>query len=414
MNESTASMSLDPRIEQALATHPCYNEDAHRNFARMHIPVAPRCNIQCNYCNRKFDCCNESRPGVTSELLTPEQALEKICYVREKIPNLSVIGIAGPGDPLANEETFQTLELIGKNFPELTLCVSTNGLALPDNAKRLYELGVRFITVTMNASNPETGSKIYDHVIFRNEHLVGEEGALTLLYRQTEGIRMCAELGMAVKVNIVMIPGINDGDIPALVKKVKALGAYMVNILPLIPIQGTAFSDLRAPTPAERKAMMDLCELDARMMRHCRQCRADAIGLLGEDRSQEFVHLGGCGSGCGPSPALHIDGDRSKVAVAIDTYGKICGFGSASSFRVYSLDTDGIHLLRDIPVDRTSPVSGDEHKLHIMRILESLSGCGRIIAREIGELPSRMLSESDIEMILDKGDPSKALEHLVQ
>lgn len=407
-------MSLDPRIEQALATHPCYNEDAHRNFARMHIPVAPRCNIQCNYCNRKFDCCNESRPGVTSELLTPEQALEKICYVREKIPNLSVIGIAGPGDPLANEETFQTLELIGKNFPELTLCVSTNGLALPDNAKRLYELGVRFITVTMNASNPETGSKIYDHVIFRNEHLVGEEGALTLLYRQTEGIRMCAELGMAVKVNIVMIPGINDGDIPALVKKVKALGAYMVNILPLIPIQGTAFSDLRAPTPAERKAMMDLCELDARMMRHCRQCRADAIGLLGEDRSQEFVHLGGCGSGCGPSPALHIDGDRSKVAVAIDTYGKICGFGSASSFRVYSLDTDGIHLLRDIPVDRTSPVSGDEHKLHIMRILESLSGCGRIIAREIGELPSRMLSESDIEMILDKGDPSKALEHLVQ
>lgn len=407
-------MSLDPRIEQALATHPCYNEDAHRNFARMHIPVAPRCNIQCNYCNRKFDCCNESRPGVTSELLTPEQALEKICYVREKIPNLSVIGIAGPGDPLANEETFQTLELIGKNFPELTLCVSTNGLALPDNAKRLYELGVRFITVTMNASNPETGSKIYDHVIFRNEHLVGEEGALTLLYRQTEGIRMCAELGMAVKVNIVMIPGINDGDIPALVKKVKALGAYMVNILPLIPIQGTAFSDLRAPTPAERKAMMDLCELDARMMRHCRQCRADAIGLLGEDRSQEFVHLGGCGSGCGPSPALHIDGDRSKVAVAIDTYGKICGFGSASSFRVYSLDTDGIHLLRDIPVDRTSPVSGDEHKLHIMRILESLSGCGRVIAREIGELPSRMLSESDIEMILDKGDPSKALEHLVQ
>lgn len=407
-------MSLDPRIEQALATHPCYNEDAHRNFARMHIPVAPRCNIQCNYCNRKFDCCNESRPGVTSELLTPEQALEKICYVREKIPNLSVIGIAGPGDPLANEETFQTLELIGKNFPELTLCVSTNGLALPDNAKRLYELGVRFITVTMNASNPETGSKIYDHVIFRNEHLVGEEGALTLLYRQTEGIRMCAELGMAVKVNIVMIPGINDGDIPALVKKVKVLGAYMVNILPLIPIQGTTFSDLRAPTPAERKAMMDLCELDARMMRHCRQCRADAIGLLGEDRSQEFVHLGGCGSGCGPSPALHIDGDRSKVAVAIDTYGKICGFGSASSFRVYSLDTDGIHLLRDIPVDRTSPVSGDKHKLHIMRILESLSGCGRVIAREIGELPSRMLSESDIEMILDKGDPSKALEHLVQ
>lgn len=407
-------MSLDPRIEQALATHPCYNEDAHRTFARMHIPVAPRCNIQCNYCNRKFDCCNESRPGVTSELLTPEQALEKIRYVKERIPNLSVIGIAGPGDPLANEETFQTLELIGKQFPELTLCVSTNGLALPDNARRLYGLGVRFVTVTMNASNPETGSKIYSHVIFKNEHLSGEEGALTLLYRQTEGIRLCAELGMAVKVNIVMIPGINDEDIPILVKKVKALGAYMVNILPLIPVQGTAFSDLRAPTPAERKAMMDRCELDARMMRHCRQCRADAIGLLGEDRSQEFVQLGGCGSGCGPSPALRITGDRLKAAVAIDASGRICGFGSASSFRVYSLDSSGIRQLRDIPVDRTTPVSGDDHKIHIVRILESLSGCGRVIVREIGELPSRMLSESDIEIVLDKGDPLQALERLAR
>lgn len=347
-------------------------------------------------------------------MLTPHQALEKIRHVKERIPNLSVIGIAGPGDPLANEETFLALKLIGSEFPELTLCVSTNGLALPDNAKRLYELGVRFVTVTMNASNPETGSKIYSHILFKNEQLTGEEGALTLLYRQTEGIRICAELGMAVKVNIVMIPGINDDDIPALVKKVKALGAYIVNILPLIPVQGTAFSGLRAPTPAERKAMMDLCELDAKMMRHCRQCRADAIGLLNEDRSQEFVHLGGCGSGCGPSPALLIGGDRSKVAIAVDASDRICGFGSASSFRVYSLDIDGIHLLRKIPVDRTSPVSGDDHRLHIVHILESLSGCGRIIAREIGELPSRMLSESNIEIILDKGDPLQALEHIIR
>ena len=28
-----------------------------------------RCNIQCNYCDRKFDCTNESRPGVTSGVL---------------------------------------------------------------------------------------------------------------------------------------------------------------------------------------------------------------------------------------------------------------------------------------------------------------------------------------------------------
>lgn len=404
-----ACMSLKPEIEEALKRHPCYDEKAHREFARMHIPVAPRCNIQCNYCNRKFDCCNESRPGVTSEVLTPEQAVEKIRVVKEKVPNLSVIGIAGPGDPLANEETFQALELIGREFPELTLCVSTNGLALPDNAKRLYDLGVRFLTVTMNASEPGIGSKVYDSVTFKGEKLTGEEGALTLLYRQNEGIRMCAELGMAVKVNIVMIPGINDEDIPTLVKKVKALGAYIVNILPLIPVEGTAFSNLRAPTPEERREMMDRCELDAKMMRHCRQCRADAIGLLCEDRSQEFVHLSGCGSGCGRGiPTIKIDEGSKKIAVAVRKE-KICGFGNAQSILIYSIDHGVPTLVRTVDVDGSAPVSGDEHKNHISGIVSSIKDCSTVIVKEIGPLPSRMLSESGMRIVQAEGDAEQAV-----
>ncbi len=402
-------MSLDPRIEEALEKHPCYNEKAHRQFARMHLPVAPRCNIQCNYCNRKFDCCNESRPGVTSEVLTPEQAIEKIRVVKEAVPNLSVIGIAGPGDPLANEETFRTLELVSSEFPELTLCISTNGLALPDAANRLYDLGVRFVTVTMNAADPSVGAQIYDSVVFKGEKLTGEEGALTLLYRQTEGIRRCAELGMAVKVNIVMIPGINDEHIPTLVKKVKALGAYIVNILPLIPVEGTKFADLRAPTPAERKEMMDRCELDARMMRHCRQCRADAIGLLGEDRSQEFVHLGGCGSGCGPIRPVTVEDDR-LIAVADDGHGSVGGFGNASSFLIYSYNKEGgCKQVRRVPVDRSKPVSGGGHKEHISAIVSSLKGCGTVVVSEIGDMPMRVLTGSGIEISIGEGPVDDAV-----
>lgn len=396
-------MSLDPRIEEALERHPCYNEKAHREFARMHLPVAPRCNIQCNYCNRKFDCCNESRPGVTSEVLSPEQAVEKIGIVKEAVPNLSVIGIAGPGDPLANEETFRTLELVSRKFPDLTLCISTNGLALPDVADRLYGLGVKFVTVTMNAADPSIGARIYDSVVFKGEKLTGEEGALTLLYRQTEGIRRCAELGMAVKVNIVMIPGINDEHIPALVKKAKALGAYIVNILPLIPVEGTKFADLRAPTPAERKDMMDRCELDARMMRHCRQCRADAIGLLGKDRSQEFVHLGGCGSGCGPVKPVTVEEGR-LIAVADDGRGSVGGFGNASSFLIYSYNReDGCKRVRRVPVDRSTPVSGGGHKAHISAIASSLGGCDRVVVSEIGDMPMRVLGGSGISVSIREG-----------
>jgi nitrogen fixation protein NifB len=399
-------MDVPEEIRKALSEHPCFCEDAHHTFARMHLPVAPRCNIQCNYCNRKFDCCNESRPGVTSEVLSPEQALEKVKAVKREIPQLSVIGIAGPGDPLANEDTFSALELIGKELPDLTLCVSTNGLALPGSAKRLYDLGVRFVTVTMNCLDPEIGAKIYDAVVFDGKKYSGVEGATILRDRQLEGIRQCVGLGMLVKVNIVMIPGINDEHIPELVRTVKDMGIYIVNILPLIPVEGTRFSDLRAPTPLERRDMMDRCGLDMKMMRHCRQCRADAIGLLGQDRSQEFVHIEGCGlRDNAPNVTIDTEKDETKVAVATSD-GKTVnsGFGNASEFRIYATDGNTIRFLKTVPIDRSETVAGDDHRHHIQSIVSQLDGCGTVIVEEIGPLPSKILGKMGIRIVISDGD----------
>ena len=399
-------MDVPEEIRKALSEHPCFCEDAHHTFARMHLPVAPRCNIQCNYCNRKFDCCNESRPGVTSEVLSPEQALEKVKAVKRAIPQLSVIGIAGPGDPLANEDTFSALELIGKELPDLTLCVSTNGLALPGSAKRLYDLGVRFVTVTMNCLDPEIGARIYDAVVFDGKKYSGVEGATILRDRQLEGIRECVGLGMLVKVNIVMIPGINDEHIPELVRTVKDMGIYIVNILPLIPVEGTRFSDLRAPTPLERRDMMDRCGLDMKMMRHCRQCRADAIGLLGQDRSQEFVHIEGCGLRDNtPNVTIDTERDETKVAVATSD-GKTVnsGFGNASEFRIYATDGNTVRFLKTVPIDRSETVAGEDHKHHIQSIIEQLEGCGTVIVEEIGPLPSKILGKMGIRIVISDGD----------
>jgi nitrogen fixation protein NifB len=117
--------------------HPCFGGD-HSKAGRIHLPVAPGCNIKCGFCERKFDCANESRPGVTSRVLTPEQAVERVRLVklhmeRQGGAQLKVVGIAGPGDPLANPRTFETFRLVREAFPEMTLCLSTNGLLLPDN-----------------------------------------------------------------------------------------------------------------------------------------------------------------------------------------------------------------------------------------------------------------------------------------
>ncbi|MES9846751.1 MAG: nitrogenase cofactor biosynthesis protein NifB, partial [Candidatus Sedimenticola sp. 6PFRAG5] len=81
---------LPDHIRDKVKDHPCYSEDAHHHFARMHVAVAPACNIQCHYCNRKYDCSNESRPGVVSELLNPDQAVKKVMAVAANIPQMTV------------------------------------------------------------------------------------------------------------------------------------------------------------------------------------------------------------------------------------------------------------------------------------------------------------------------------------
>lgn len=156
-------VSRDEDVKRMIAQHPCYSKEAQHKFGRIHLAVAPKCNIQCNYCDRKFDCVNESRPGVTSEVLSPQAALEKTKQVLEAYPFIKVVGVAGPGDPLANDETFETLELIKKEFPDVTLCLSTNGLNLPDKMPELLRVGVTTLTVTMNAIDPEIEAQMISH-----------------------------------------------------------------------------------------------------------------------------------------------------------------------------------------------------------------------------------------------------------
>ncbi|HMA97519.1 MAG TPA: radical SAM protein, partial [Polyangiaceae bacterium] len=143
-----------------LSAHPCFDNAARLKYSRVHLPVAPACNVQCNFCDRRFDCANESRPGVTSALLTPTQAASYVDDVVTKDPSIRVVGIAGPGDPLAQAtKTLETLRRVRENHPDMLLCVATNGLMLAANAEALAELHVSHVTVTLSAVDPEVGGR---------------------------------------------------------------------------------------------------------------------------------------------------------------------------------------------------------------------------------------------------------------
>jgi len=156
---------------------------------------------------------------------------------------------------------------------------------------------------------------------------------------------------------------------------------------------------------------MDRCGLDMKMMRHCRQCRADAIGLLGEDRSSEFAHIEGCGL---REPCINVtvdvDLDESKVAVASSDGKKVnSGFGNASEFRIYATDGNTVRFLRTVPIDRSKTVAGEDHRKHIESIIDQLEGCGTVIAEEIGPMPMKILSLKGIKVVISDGEVNEAV-----
>lgn len=399
MNKAcTSTTSCTASLAEQTRKHPCYSQEAHQQYARMHIPVAPACNIQCNYCNRKFDCVHESRPGVTSEILSPKQALEKYCWVTEKLDKVTVVGVAGPGDALANWPAVKkSLELIKREQPEVIFCLSTNGLMLPEYKEEILALGVHHVTVTCNAVDPAIGARLYRQVLYQGQRLTGTEAAATLLKNQLEGIDWLASQGVLVKVNIVMVKGINDIHIPEVVNKVKTLGAFMANIMPLIPAPGSLFEDFPQTSMKEVNDMRDLCQGDLPQMRHCRQCRADAIGLLGQDCSQEFrLTEQPCQSSLKPSVQQPVP---LKIAVATK-HGLLVDlhFGHASQFLIYEGDGQKFTLIEGRQVDRycMGMVDCDAKEDRRQGILEALKDCDAVLTMRIGHQAKERLRQRGI------------------
>jgi len=406
--------NIPAHILEETRRHPCYSVEVHHQFARMHVPVAPGCNIQCNYCNRKFDCVNESRPGVTSEVLTPALALTKYRLVKEKIQELTVVGIAGPGDALADwQYTKQTIEKIKEVDPDIIFCLSTNGLLLPKYAPEIVDLGIHYVTVTMNAIDPAIGAQIYKFVSYEGKHHEGTEAAALLYKNQVAGIRYLIEHNVLVKINIVMIKGINDRHIPEVVSKVKELGVFMTNIMPLIPAQGSAFAEFPQTSMKEINEMRNLCQLDIRQMRHCQQCRADAVGLLDEDRSSEFR--------ISSSPAYQaaepvVPQRQYRIAVT-SKYGKLVDqhFGHASELMIYQGNGQQFSLLEKRSVHKyCSGMEGcGEQEAKRDSTIRTVKDCQAVLTMRIGQHAKEKLAEQGTRSIEYCDSVENGLRHAV-
>lgn len=271
-------VAVAAEFEELKKAHPCFSLGAKSNKGRIHLPVSPGCNIFCNFCKRDIND-TDNRPGVARGIISPQEAVELVKRAIELCPDITVAGVAGPGDSLATPYALETFRLIKKELPHIIKCMSTNGLLLPDYADEIIDVGIDSLTVTVNAVDPEVQARICESIIYHGRRYEGVEAAKILIRNQLEGIRKVAGAGTTVKVNTVLIPEINADHVVEVAKTSAECGARIFNIIPLIPQHKLSWCS--APGCGLISRVRSEAQNYISVFRHCQRCRADAAGIPG-------------------------------------------------------------------------------------------------------------------------------------
>jgi len=196
--------------------------------SRLHkviLPVARNCCMSCCYCRQlPYPCtiCHSQQVDV----LTPLQAARALAAVAPPF----VVEIGGQGDPIMNEETFQTLRLLTIENITAPTFLTTTGLCILDRLDDILSVRPNVLKVIINSLDPKIGSRLVDSVIYRNKVVRGIDGAFLLQEKQVKGIKRLLAKGLTVAVETVSLSGLNAGHIPELVDALVALGIHYMDL----------------------------------------------------------------------------------------------------------------------------------------------------------------------------------------
>ena len=348
---------------------------------------------------------NENRPGVTSKVLSPRQALYYLQQAMELSPNIAVVGIAGTGDPFANpDETMETLRLVRKHYPEMLLCVATNGLGLLPWIDELAELQVSHVTITINAIDPEIGAEIYAWVRHRKKMYREVEAARLLIGNQLEALKRLKEKGVTAKVNTIIIPGINDTHVIEVARKVSELGADILNCLPYYQTTETVFENIEEPSPLLVAEIQKATAAFLPQMKHCARCRADAAGIIGEINSPEMMQKLAEAASLPKNPVEH----RPYIAVS-SMEGVLINqhLGEADRFLIYGMDPASGHC--KLVDSRPAPLpGGGRQRWEALALI--LKDCRSLLANGAGDSPTNVLNANGIEVLVMEGIIEEAVQ----
>lgn len=365
----------------------CFSQDSRLATGRIHLPVAARTNARLRW----------DPAASPTHALVPAEAVSRLWSVVESGLDIKVVGITGPGDPLADPEpTLATLELVHDEFPDMILCMGTNGLGLgggstADVARKLVAVGLDHVTVFLNAVDPDIVRRIYAWIRPGTHTLPPDKAARALIRAQEESVRAFKSVGLTVKVNATVYPGVNAEHLSEVARTIRDWGVDLMAVSPYRPsgLEG----EPEAPSQELMDAVRGLVGEHIRLMPCFEGCGRD---LVGTEASPFFAPAE-------PLAALpKHTANRPNVAVASTTGMEVdLHLGHAVQVLVYGPRPDDglVSLLEARPAPE--PGSGDDRW---KTLGETLSDCFVLLAASAGDRPRAVLSSLGLPVLVTEGE----------
>jgi cyclic pyranopterin phosphate synthase len=185
-----------------------------RTIDNLRVSVTDRCNFRCRYCMPE-DGMIWLKKG---ELMTFEEVARLVNVFAELgIDKLRLTG----GEPLMRKELHVLVRMVSGIDGIGDIALTTNGFFLADQAHDLFRAGLKRVNVSLDSLDPLKFSEMARRD-FSAEVLRGIEAA------EREGLH-------PIKLNVVLVRGVNDGEVEAFVRIARDRG-YIVRFIEFMPL----------------------------------------------------------------------------------------------------------------------------------------------------------------------------------
>lgn len=186
-----------------------------RKITYLRLSVTELCNLRCRYCMPEDGVCKKRH----EDMLTQEEMLDAVKAAAEL--GIRKVRITG-GEPLVKRDILSICRGVARTEGIEEVCITTNGLLLPQLAKPLREAGVSRVNISLDTLD----EKKYAYITRRGS-----------LAGAVAGIKAALDAGFdMVKINAVLIGGFNDEEIPALAELTRRypIDLRFIELMPML------------------------------------------------------------------------------------------------------------------------------------------------------------------------------------